>query len=262
MEFLSRILKPRSATAYLDKAEMLRRKGQIDKSIELYHAGIKSFRKDIRLYMELSKVYLEINAPQEAKQTLEKALKYSPDHPCANLILGQIYMDMKKFVIGRGFFDSVLQVDPQSADAYHGLALCRAGEQRFQDAVRLCDQAIKLQPQRAVYFLDMGVFLTQLKRYPEAISMFDRCLSFDNRNADCLVRLGAVYAEQGQFEKAQSLYQRSIQFAPRNPEGYYHLARLYHQEGKLQLAMDMYRQVLNLDPHDTEASRHLKELAS
>lgn len=72
--------------------------------------------------------------PQEALVYLEKAEQTEPRRPDLHRRIGSAYLQMREWVLAEGAFHKALEIDPDSASAYRGLAVATLRQQRYDEA--------------------------------------------------------------------------------------------------------------------------------
>jgi tetratricopeptide (TPR) repeat protein len=82
--------------------------------------------------------------PEEALEYLEKVLAASPRLPNLHQQLGNVYMKMQKWQDAEAAFFQALEIDGDSAAAYHGLAMVYLQRKLFQDAAEAAMTSIGL----------------------------------------------------------------------------------------------------------------------
>jgi tetratricopeptide (TPR) repeat protein len=115
------------------------------------------YPRDAVMHENLARAYAGLQ--EEQKALAEAALASELDAgraPVANEVQGVLLRGAgEKALKARDFktavakFDALRELNPQSADAYHGLALAYGHMGRFKEALQAIDEAIKLRPNDA-----------------------------------------------------------------------------------------------------------------
>lgn len=145
-----------------------------------------------------------------AEETLEKALKLSPNDPQAVSLLGWALMLQEKYDDALMQFQQVLMRDP-------GNALAR---------------------------INVGYICLKKHIFGEAIEHLSRAIRLDSDRKATLYAhfyLGLVYLERDMFEDAQTFFLKTLSLGPNLIEAYYELGRAYWFNGQRDEALRTWR---------------------
>jgi tetratricopeptide (TPR) repeat protein len=120
----------------------------------------------------LSAVYLRLNAPEMAAQTLERAWAANPADASVLLTLGEIYLEEREYELAQDVFHQALALEPDLAPAAMGLAKASSYLGRYAEAA----QAVEALIRRDHRSLDVLVALASL---PAAFVKVDLLLELD-----------------------------------------------------------------------------------
>ena len=93
-----------------------------------------------------------------------------------------------------------------------GFALNELG--RHGEAIRCCDRALEIDPESAIAWHNKGVALRNLGRHGEAIQCYDRALEIDPKNGSAWNNKGVVLGNLGRYGEAIQCYDRALEIDP------------------------------------------------
>lgn len=115
---------------------------------------------------------------------------------------------------------TVLNGDPNNADAAIQLANTYFDAERYDDAIKWYEQGLKLKPNDADASTDLGVSYYYTKRTDDALKQFDHSLQLDPNHTKTLLNKGIVLAFGKQdLTGAADAWKKVVQLAPNSPEG-------------------------------------------
>jgi tetratricopeptide (TPR) repeat protein len=115
---------------------------------------------------------------------------------------------------------TILQSDPNNADAALQLANAYFDAERWNDAISWYERTVKLQPSNVDANTDLGVALYYVNRTDEALATFERSLKIDPRHTKTLLNKGIVLAfGKEDLQGASAEWKKVVELAPESPEG-------------------------------------------
>jgi len=164
-------------------AEAQRRVGLRDEAAETVERAIANHRDTPAAHMILGNIAYEQGRLPDAMAELLLAEQGGPRLSELNMLpelhtsLGFAWLAQRKWRDGERAFRRVLEIDPHSAPAWHGLAFAFLKQGQLESAVEaaLTSAAYQHGSSRAHFVL--GVALLRLGRRPRAIQAFETCLA-------------------------------------------------------------------------------------
>jgi TolB-like protein/Tfp pilus assembly protein PilF len=168
----------------------------------------------------------------------------------------------------RVFYQKALDLDPQFARAYAGLAMTYAMEYRYQKsaespatlgrALELAETALTIDPDIPEVYWALGFIHAQAQRYDQAIESLQNAIELNRSYADAYALLGGIYTYIGQPARSIPLLRTALRL---NPDGGYLyfllLGRAYLFENDIEQALINLREALRRNPDDLEAHIYL-----
>ena len=179
------------------------------------------------------------------KQAITLVKEASEGHFCLGRMLdltGQSQMAIEQFELA-------VVLDPNSDEAYRGLAQAYSSVGKPEKAEATYKRAISLRPQYWAGYSWLGWFYFRQSRFNEAEQMFNKVLEFSPDNFRALSNLGAIHVMQGNYAPAIAELQKSIAIR-QTVEGYTNLGVAYFSLRRFAEAAQTYEAGLKIDNKD------------
>lgn len=173
----------------------------------------------------------------EAASVLEQSAAQKPGSAETRVLLGEAYLRLDQLEQASAAFEKAIQLDPQMARAYHGLAQIAAKAGRAKEARRHRDEFARLKAaedraarsgpdQRADAFIvpkcvaailsiSGKTFLNHQQPEP-AIDLLRRAATLDPHGTDSRTALTQAYTQVGQLESALAVVEELRAIEPKN----------------------------------------------
>ena len=205
-----------NASAYFNRGNAYRKKGEFKKSYDDYSLSLKLSPKSVNVLDSRATLSLQLENYQLAAEDYTLIFGIAPEEKQP-----QMYHNRADAYVGLGQYDKALQD--------YGVAL-------------------KVNPKDIKALTSSASCLLQLGRYGKAISEYNLVLALDPHNSDGYLGRGYCYQKQKNFTQAAKDFQTVLTQSPRNKEALCYRARLYADQGLLSKAFEDLAVVLQLDP--------------
>ena len=174
----------------------------------------------------------------------------------------------KSLEYARQMFNKAIEIDPEYARAYAGVADCcsllytyfDARESNLRQADNASMKAIELEPELAEAHVARGIALSMSKRFDEAAPAFEQAMRLDPKLFDASYWFGRMRLTQGMYEESAKLFERASMLRPEDYQipGFY--AQVLTTLGRKDEALAAFRRQtrlveehLELNPDDPRA---------
>jgi serine/threonine protein kinase/Tfp pilus assembly protein PilF len=174
----------------------------------------------------------------------------------------------KSLEYARQMFNKAIEIDPEYARAYAGVADCcsllytyfDARESNLRQADTASMKAIELEPELAEAHVARGIALSMSKRFDEAAPAFEQAMRLDPKLFDASYWFGRMRLTQGMYEESAKLFERASMLRPEDYQipGFY--AQVLTTLGRKDEALAAFRRQtrlveehLELNPDDPRA---------
>jgi len=174
----------------------------------------------------------------------------------------------KSLEYARQMFNRAIEIDPEYARAYAGVADCcsllytyfDAREFNLRQADIASSKALELEPELAEAHLARGIAASLSKRFDEAEKEFEQAMRLDPKLFEAPYFFGRTRIAQGRFEDAAKLFERASSLRPEDFQAMVFLAHSYQlmdmkaeTDAALRRAARLIDERLELNPDDARA---------
>lgn len=212
---------------------------------------------------------LEITLTPREKQVIEKAPTDVAGYDFYLRGRQALYqMSARSLESARALFSRAVEIDPEYAPAYAGIADCAAqlymffdkNEAHLDEAEAASQKAIELDSELAEAHASRGYVFSLKGRFNEAKREFDAAIRLDPKLYEGYYFAARDAFSQGKFERAAEMFEKAIEVRPEDYQAQLLVAQVYRslgEEEKRQRAMrrgaDIAAKHLKLNPDDSRA---------
>lgn len=156
------------------------------------------------------------------------------------------------------FYEEVIRIDPDHADALHLLGAVSYQMKKYKMAIAYTEKALHLKPENTELYTNLGNACLGNGETEAAIIHYRRAIELNKGDAISYYNLGNAYKEQGAFDDALKCYERAFQINPEMAEAYYNYGNALQDKHHIDsLAIPYYRKTIFLKPEFAEAHWNL-----
>jgi len=111
-------------------------------------------------------------------------------------------------------YQSILQIQPDHADALHFLGVIRYQTGQLDEAEALFRRAIHANPAVALYYCNLGFLLRDKKQYGQAEESLKKAIALQPDYADAYFKLGATQIDLGKYQDGANSSRKAIALQP------------------------------------------------
>ena len=253
--------------ALAQTAEELYREGATARMEKRFEEAVSLLERSRTLDPENADVLVQLGFAQlaldnnvAARQAFEQALAMAPAYEDARFGLAQIAFRSGNLAEARKLTETVLDAQPDNAEAKQLLASIEAAENAKQvdpsatqaDAARQPVAPAEPRPSRLETTLGQARKMREQGRFAEAESLYRDALKLSPGNSDVLVALGLVAGFQQKFDEAERFFRDALERAPNYVDARLGLVRLSLWRGDLAGARTLVDEVAAENPDNSE----------
>lgn len=137
-----------------------------------------------------------------------------PDYVDVYVNRGNALQNLGRYQDALKAYEMAVQVNPNCAPAYFGVARLFLIRKQYDNALGCCDQALKINPECEDALGLKGAIFFEVKDYQNAIAIYDQLLARNANSSEALICQGNIYSEMKEFEKARKVYERALDISP------------------------------------------------
>jgi Tfp pilus assembly protein PilF len=151
---------------------------------------------------------------------------------------------------------------PAAAEArrLNNLGVGYMNQQRFEEALRLFEQAAARHPDLAAARINQGIALLQLQQYPRARALLERVVAERPDAVRAWYNLGLTLRALGEAKPALEAFERVRALDPSDADAHYFAGLLATQAGEYARAREAFEAAIRLDPFHASAEFGLARL--
>lgn len=207
--------------------------------------------------LNLAKKYYEAGSLAEAESMCRQVVQQEPHQVKALFWLALIADQMGKTAESVDYYTTVLDVQPDLAEAHGNLGSVLLKQRRLEEAIAHHRQSVVLMPESAQAHYNLAVALSCDNKIEDAIEHYQKALSLMPDYVVAHHNLGIAFCQQKKFEAGIYHYKRVIELEPNHASAYFSLGEALYQQKKLEDAIAHYRQAIAIQPEDYVAHNSL-----
>lgn len=261
---------PENVDAYLRLGDLLRKRGHLEKALQLHHyltvrRGLSpSLERAIR--RSLAYDYVELERPQKAIAVLtELTSRFDGDLEAHELLL-RLYESERRWEDAFREEQNILRArkekSPERLALYHAYVACEElGSGNLDAAERNCKKALRIHRGCVPALLYLGDVHYSRGDARDAVQTWRRIVNDVPQFAHVTFgRLEQAYFDQGQFGEMMEIYDAVLKKDPGNVRALLAKAKIHERKGEEEIALDVLRRALELQPHSLGGLVALLEL--
>ncbi|MBI3949573.1 MAG: tetratricopeptide repeat protein [Acidobacteria bacterium] len=144
-------------------------------------------------------------------------------------------------------FREIIAKYPLEIEASLGLGGLLWGEQRFEEAISVVQQALVIDPDAKEVRNMLGLFHSALGDHDKAVAMHQQYVTLAPNEPNAHDSLGMSYQWAGRYHEAINEYHRALDLNPEFEVAVIHLGNVYFQQGRYREAMGQHQRYIQLD---------------
>jgi non-specific serine/threonine protein kinase len=178
----------------------------------------------------------------KAEKMAKKALDLDPELAEAHLTLGRVYDFKKKSELAIDEFKKVIELSPNSNDAYRRLGYVYLyGLSDQNKAIEFFQKALEIRPTDTRSYRGWGLSYSYFRKYDEAIKVITKGLEMAPDDIYLLTFLADIYRYQKKFDLAEDVYKKALKYYPDDPTISYYIGGLvYYSKKEYDKAIEVF----------------------
>ncbi|MFA6471901.1 MAG: tetratricopeptide repeat protein [Candidatus Latescibacterota bacterium] len=182
----------------------------------------------------------------------ESAISSDPLYIEPYLNISRMFMELNLFTVAEPYIRKVLEIEPGNAEALNLLGVITNVTHRSHEAVWHFQNAVRSDANQPSFFSNLGSAFQRIGDHRRAIIALEKAAELNPNSLSAMNNLGALYRETGNMEKAEHFLTRAIAFYPENPFPYLNLAEIYIAGQEYTRALPHLKKYIALVPLDMD----------
>ncbi len=211
IDLLTKNIKP-AASAVFDftLANLQFQENRLPEAVTAYQAAIRKFPSFQRAYKNLGLVEIRQGHYETAIDPLTKTLELGGGDGQTYGLLAYAYAMTEQYAAAESAYRLAVMLQPKILDWQMGLCRMSFKQQKFGEAIALCDELLRREPGKADYLLLQANAYLGLKQPMKAAEIFELLDLSGKTPVAALHTLGDIYMNEGYADQAAEAYARAM----------------------------------------------------
>lgn len=241
------ILDPANEEIFIQKANILSKKDNHQKAIEVLKKALELTDDVVDIYSLIGMEYLFLDEFEHAKTYFMKCIEEDIEDYSSlyNIIYCFDFLDQHQDAIE--YLNIFLDKNPYCEVAWHQLGKQYLELKKYKKALAAFDFAIISDDKFIGAYLERGKVLEKLKRYNEAIENYNFTLKLDDPTSFALLHIGSCYEKLEEDDLAVQYYYKTVHEDPLLDKGWIAITKFYNKKRNYQKALYYINKAINID---------------
>ena len=226
------------------------KKGDVQKTIQLYEKTISYDKTAIPAYEDLAYIYLRKGDGQKALDIAQKLQEIDGESVKTNLFLGAFYLNANQLELATKNWKKVLELDPKNETATVYLATVYSSDNKLKESLDYWQKYLKQQPESSEGYFQLGLVQEKLGLNKEAIKSYNKVNELKPDAREAYLSRARIYESQKDFKSAIREYEKYIEVYPDNISILLYLGKCYFEEKKYKEAEDVLLKAKKIAPNN------------
>jgi len=235
--------------------------GDIETAIGLANAATKLYDHSGKVWFIHGQVMQLAEQYEDALESYAAAKACEPDKAALAIYnQGKVYEDLQQWDQAFEAFDTVVELDPEDADAWVNRGMALAEVDRHLEAIVSYDRALKLSPDDVDAWANKGNSLQVTGKLDDAIVCYNSAINIDPENLASHYGLCESLYHQEQYEESLNFAENALQLDPTLAPAWVFKAISLSQQGHNRHALDAIEKAAVLEPESPETWNNRGEI--
>jgi tetratricopeptide (TPR) repeat protein len=223
-----------SATFEFTLANIYFQEDKLDEALHWYDVAIEQFPNFRRAYKNAGLIQVRNGDFEKAIPYLTKTIELGGHTSIAYGLLGFAYGSIENHLCAESAYRQAILLDPETIDWQLGLARSFFKQQKFGDAVSLCNTLIERKPASGEFWLLQANAYLGLKQPMRAAENYEYVNAMGQATPDSMSMLGDIYVNEERWDMAAGAYLRAFELDNgNNPSKPLRAAKILASRGSL-----------------------------
>jgi len=246
---------------YLNFADLLIETNNAIPAINLLTKGLEKKPGDINVLLKLSQYYLYIDDTDKALLTANEVLKLEVTNADAYFKKGLAYVFRQDTMKAISSFQTATEQNPDFYSAFMQLGLLCAGK-KMKLTEGYYNNAIRINPNSTEAYYGLAIFHQNNNQLQKAKETYRKLITVDQQYKDAFYNLGYIYFNEDSLQQALKHFNMATNVDLDFVKAYYMRGLTYEALGDTANAKKDYNRTLSFNPDFEMANKGLERLKS
>ena len=216
IELLQKFREPEGASAVFDftLGNLYFQNDELDKAAEYYALAIAKFPSYRRAHKNLGLIHVRKGDFPAALKSLSKVIQLGGEDALTYGLIGYSYSSTEQYLAAESAYRNALLLQPETLDWKLGLTQSVVRQQKYAEAITLCQELIGQYPDRADFWLLQANAYIGLGQPLKAAENFEILLRMGKATVNSLHTLGDIYVNEEMWDLATRAYGNAVKQDP------------------------------------------------
>jgi len=257
---MAAILNPSSLEAHEELARIAVQRGDISLLAIMADKVVTASPNSPQGYVWRAIVEMSRNSTNKAEADLKTAMEIDPANQQANLQLGKLRFEEKRFAEGVPFLEKALKRNPDSVVAIRLLVGYDLSQKQPQRALTRINAQISKSPRNAGFYDLLAQLQIQRKNLDLAAIAAGKAFQLNSNDGEAVLLVAQIAILRGKTTKAIANWEHQSNVHPNDAGALAILGTLEESRGNLNKAEAYYQKSLQIQAHEPVAANNLAYL--
>lgn len=239
---------PSSVNLKLMEIELMVFENKLDEAEKLLDALYILETSNAEIYIQKANILSKRDQHYKAIELLKMSLQYSNDLADVNSLIGMEYLFIDDFKEAKKYFMKCIELDIDDYSSLYNVIYCFEFLEDIDGAINYLNEYIDKNPYSEVAWHQLGKQYFIKKMFPEALAAFDFAIIADDRFIGAYLEKGKVLEKLGEYKEAIHNYQITLELDDPTSFAYLRMGKCYEKLGQKDLAVKFYYKTVHEDP--------------
>jgi tetratricopeptide (TPR) repeat protein len=216
VELLEKTIKPATSAVFdFTLANLHFQEDRLTNALACYQAALDKFPTFQRAYKNAALIRIRLGEFGAAVEPLTKCIELGANDGLTYGLLGYAYAMTEQYVSAESAYRLAMMFQPKTLDWKLGLCRTLFKQQKYGEAVSMCDELLQRDPGKEDYLLLQANAYLGLKQPMRAAEIYELLDLSGKTPAAALQTLGDIYVNEGHFDHAAVVYARGLERDPK-----------------------------------------------
>lgn len=190
---------------------------EFEPATKFYSSAIRKFPTYRRAFKNLGLIKVREGKFSEAIAPLSKVIELGGGDGLTFGLLGYAYSSTEQYVSAESAFRNAMLLDANTLDWKMGLTLSVLKQQKYGEAVTLCEELLSREPERADFWLMQANAYIGLNKPLRAAENFEIVERLGQSTPATLKTLADIYVNEALYDAAAQAYAKAVAAEPNMP---------------------------------------------
>lgn len=234
-----------------------------EKTLQILKNELKkplTLENQLNVHLQLSRIYLNLKCPEQAKIHLRAALQINPHQAEIQNNLGSLFYRTSHWDDAIRCFQKAIRLNPNLPEAHFNLGNCYSQRNQFDLAATHYEQTLAAHPNHKQALINLGLIEFQKAQWEKVTQHLGTAFNLDSNEISIGLPLAQAWLQLGQANQAQKIYEDLLTLNVDLEEAHHNLAILALKKEEHEKALAHFKETARINPNNQTANHMIQAL--